>query len=106
MRRELADFLDYCRLERRLAPLTCSAYERDVGTCIAFLEREGIVMTGQGTGTFVSEGARRTLAPAERQSKLDSLCSEFLAQAARYGFSPDEVVRAIRTLTERRKQHG
>jgi hypothetical protein len=43
MRRELADFLDYCRLERRLAPLTCSAYERDVGTCLAFLEREGIV---------------------------------------------------------------
>src|SRR5919201_3906386 len=43
MRRELADFLDYCRVERRLAPLTCSAYERDVGACIAFLEREGIV---------------------------------------------------------------
>jgi GntR family transcriptional regulator len=70
------------------------------------LEREGIVMTEHGTGTFVSEGARRTLAPAERQSKLDSLCSEFLAQAARYGFSPDEVVRAIRNLTERRKHHG
>jgi site-specific recombinase XerC len=39
MRRELADFLDYCRLERRLAPLTCSAYERDVGACLTFLER-------------------------------------------------------------------
>ncbi|MGH2669452.1 MAG: hypothetical protein ACRDH5_10145, partial [bacterium] len=36
MRRELAAFLDYCRLERRLAPLTCSAYERDVGACLAF----------------------------------------------------------------------
>jgi site-specific recombinase XerD len=43
MRRELAEFLDYCRLERRLAPLTCSAYERDVGACLTFLEREGIV---------------------------------------------------------------
>ena len=43
MRQELTDFLDYCRVERRLAPLTCSAYERDVGTCIAFLEGEGLV---------------------------------------------------------------
>jgi len=41
MRQELADFLDFCRLERRLAPVTCSAYERDVGACLAFLQREG-----------------------------------------------------------------
>jgi site-specific recombinase XerD len=47
MRQELADFLDYCRIERRLAPLTCSAYERDVGTCIAFLEREGLVTVSE-----------------------------------------------------------
>jgi site-specific recombinase XerC len=32
MHRELAHFLDYCRVERRLA-LTCSAYERDVDAC-------------------------------------------------------------------------
>jgi integrase/recombinase XerD len=47
MHQELADFLDYCRVERRLAPLTCSAYERDVGTCVAFLEGEGIVAVGE-----------------------------------------------------------
>jgi site-specific recombinase XerD len=34
--------MDYCRVERRLAPMTCSAYERDVGSCIAFLEQEGV----------------------------------------------------------------
>jgi len=38
----LEDFLRFCRLERRLAPLTCSAYERDVRACIGFLRREGI----------------------------------------------------------------
>jgi hypothetical protein len=27
MHRELADFLDYCRVERRLAQLTCSALD-------------------------------------------------------------------------------
>ena len=47
MRQELADFLDYCRVERRLAPLTCSAYERDVGTCVDYLEREGLVTVGE-----------------------------------------------------------
>ena len=47
MRQELADFLDHCRIERRLAPLTCSAYERDVGTCVAFLEREGLVTVSE-----------------------------------------------------------
>jgi site-specific recombinase XerC len=38
MHRELAGLLNYCRVERRLAPLTCSAYERDVGTYIAALK--------------------------------------------------------------------
>lgn len=34
---EVADFLRYCKIERRLAPLTCKAYARDVGACIAYL---------------------------------------------------------------------
>ncbi|MGH2972717.1 MAG: site-specific integrase, partial [Gaiellaceae bacterium] len=38
----LADFLTYCRLERRLAPLTCSAYERDIRACLGFLSLHGI----------------------------------------------------------------
>jgi len=42
MHDELADFLRHCALERRLAPLTCSAYERDTRAFLAFLERQGI----------------------------------------------------------------
>jgi len=38
---ELADFLRFCELERRLAPMTCSAYERDVSACLAYLQGEG-----------------------------------------------------------------
>jgi site-specific recombinase XerD len=41
-REELPDFLRFCRLERRLAPMTCSAYERDVSACLAYLQAEGI----------------------------------------------------------------
>jgi site-specific recombinase XerD len=41
--RALSDFMDYCRVERRLADLTCTAYERDVRTCLEFLHEQGIV---------------------------------------------------------------
>jgi integrase/recombinase XerD len=42
MHQELAEFLDYCRLEGRLAPLTCSAYAHDVSACIRLLTENGI----------------------------------------------------------------
>jgi site-specific recombinase XerD len=44
---ELADFLRFCRSERRLAPMTCSAYERDVSACMAYLQGEGIRDLGE-----------------------------------------------------------
>jgi GntR family transcriptional regulator len=69
------------------------------------LEREGVLATEQGTGTFVSESARQTIAPEERQSKLETLCTEFLVQVARYGFSPAETIKALRVLTQRRRSH-
>jgi hypothetical protein len=39
---ELADFLRFCASERRLAPMTCSAYERDVSVCLDYLQGQGI----------------------------------------------------------------
>lgn len=39
---ELADFLRYCASERRLAPTTCSAYERDVSACLDYLQGQGL----------------------------------------------------------------
>jgi integrase/recombinase XerC len=40
MQDALDDFLTYCRIERRLAPLTCSAYARDVTACLRFLQAQ------------------------------------------------------------------
>lgn len=67
------------------------------------LERAGVLTTEQGSGTFVS-GSASTAAPtgSDRRTKLESLCSEFLAHAAQYGFSADDVVNGIRTLLESR----
>jgi site-specific recombinase XerD len=47
MQAEFDDFVNFCRVERRLAPLTCSAYERDVRACRAFLEAEGVHRWGE-----------------------------------------------------------
>ena len=42
MHDEVSDFLHYWRIERRLADLTCSAYERDVTACVRFLGQSGV----------------------------------------------------------------
>jgi GntR family transcriptional regulator len=66
------------------------------------LEREGILTTEQGSGTFVAPQTPAVLSESQRRAKLESLCSEFLAQAARYGFSSAHVMAAIQDLTKRR----
>lgn len=38
----LSDFVVFCRVERRLADLTCKAYERDVRACLEFLRSQGL----------------------------------------------------------------
>jgi GntR family transcriptional regulator len=65
------------------------------------LEREGLLTTEQGTGTFVAAQPPAAVPEENRQAKLESLCSEFMAQVARYGFSPQEIVSAIEKLIER-----
>ena len=62
------------------------------------LEREGILATEQGSGTFVAAQPPTTLSDENRQAKLESLCLEFLSQAARYGFSSKDIMHAIETL--------
>ena len=66
------------------------------------LEREGVLSTEQGTGTFVSATAPQTISPEDRFKKLESLCGEFLAQTARYGYTPQETVNVMYSLAEPR----
>jgi GntR family transcriptional regulator len=62
------------------------------------LERQGVLTTEQGSGTFVAPQPAVLLTAEDRQDKLKALCAEFLGQAAQYGFGPDDVLRAIRKL--------
>src|SRR6516165_2518339 len=66
------------------------------------LERQGILTTEQGRGTFVAEMPGPDLPAAEREAKLEALCAEFLGQAARYGFAAADVLRAVQKLNGRR----
>jgi GntR family transcriptional regulator len=66
------------------------------------LEREGLLATEQGSGTFVSAEPTAAVPDENRRAKLESLCSEFLAHAARYGFSFEDIQTGIQRITERR----
>jgi GntR family transcriptional regulator len=65
------------------------------------LERQGIVTTEQGSGTFVAAPPAPSIPETERQAKLATLVAEFLGQAARYGFSSEEVLKAIQAQETR-----
>jgi GntR family transcriptional regulator len=54
------------------------------------LEIQNVLDSQQGTGTFVSN-TKTVLSNQERDKKLASICQQYLAMAAVYGFTPAEV---------------
>jgi site-specific recombinase XerD len=70
---EQADFLRYCKIERRLAADTCRAYARDVGACIVFLRSVGIERLEQvrirHLRGFLDAEARHRPAPAAQRTR-------------------------------------
>src|SRR5438445_12260589 len=66
------------------------------------LEREGILATEQWSGTFVASQPAAPVADENRQAQLESLCSEFLCNEARFGFSSHDVIQSIEDLVKRR----
>lgn len=66
----LSDFVVFCRVERRLAELTCKAYERDVRACLASLRAQGIsVLVEVRTAhlrRFLADEATHRPAPASQ----------------------------------------
>lgn len=76
---ELEDFLRHCRLERRLADLTCSAYERDVRACLRFLARSGVESLGEVTtlalrAFLADESERRPAASSQGRTVAALKC--------------------------------
>jgi site-specific recombinase XerD len=81
MKEELRDFLRFCAVERRLAPLTCAAYERDVSACLGYLQGEGLADLAEVRPThlraFLAEDAKRRPAPSSQARATAALKSFF-----------------------------
>jgi site-specific recombinase XerD len=77
MQHELDDFLRHCRLERRLAPLTCSAYERDLTACLRVLQGERIgdwaAVRPPHLRLFLADEAVRRPAPSSQSRTVAAL---------------------------------
>jgi len=63
------------------------------------MEIRGIVTTQQGSGTYISDKPLR-LTEVEREGMLEALVRPFVARALSYGFSLDEVTKAVRDAFE------
>jgi site-specific recombinase XerD len=73
----LDDFLIFCDVERRLSPLTCRAYHRDVRACLTFLEAEGVAdltaVTVRDLRRFLADEATRRPAPSSHSRTVAAL---------------------------------
>jgi len=59
------------------------------------LEIQNVLETQQGTGTFIGPISVQ-ISAEERQSKLASICAEFLSIAGSYGFSIEEMTSELK----------
>jgi GntR family transcriptional regulator len=76
-----------------------------VAKVYAYLERSGAVETRRGVGTFVAGGTANRHEEA-RDSALRGLALRVLADAARLGFSADEVLRQIQAVTKEHRREN
>ena len=65
------------------------------------LEREGVLATKRGVGTFIAEKVPRSAHEEHRKRRLKALIDQFLTETASLGYSPDEVTQHLaRRATE------
>jgi site-specific recombinase XerD len=73
----LSDFIIFCRVERRLADLTCKAYERDVRACLQFLRSQGIAALAEirtpDLRRFLAQEATHRPAPSSQARTVAAL---------------------------------
>ena len=67
------------------------------------LDEAGVLSTQQGRGTYVLEPLLPQRAERLRESVLEELTRSFLDEAARMGFTPDDVERVQAVLIKKRR---
>ena len=65
------------------------------------LEREGVLATKRGVGTFIAEKVPKEAHQEHRERRLIALVDQLLTESAALGYSPDEVTQHLaRRATE------
>ena len=65
------------------------------------LEREGVLATKRGVGTFVTATVPKSAHEEHRKRRLNALIDQFLTETTALGYSPDEVTKHLaRRATE------
>jgi len=65
------------------------------------LEREGVLATKRGVGTFIAEKVPKSAHEDHRKRRLNTLIDQLLTESAALGYSPDEVTKHLaRRATE------
>jgi GntR family transcriptional regulator len=72
-----------------------------VNRAYAELERDGVLTTQRGRGTFVTDRPRGE--PRTHRLKLAESAERFVAQARALGFDGDEIVRAVAAQVKRQQ---
>ncbi len=68
-----------------------------VARAYAEMEIRNIVVTQQGSGTFISD-KKISIDGIERERILSQITKEYITKAFSYGFQPSELIEAIRDL--------
>ncbi|MGR4065168.1 MAG: GntR family transcriptional regulator [Vulcanimicrobiaceae bacterium] len=74
-----------------------------VNRAYAELERDGVVETRRGRGTYVAQSkTRRRAGPGA--VRLAEIAERFVAHARSLGYDVDQIIKSVRTETNRRRQ--
>lgn len=59
------------------------------------LELQGVLRSQRGTGTFIAAEPGVALDESQNRRFLDKICDEFIAEAAKFGFTLEALVAAL-----------
>ena len=77
-----------------------------VARVYALLERDGVLETRRGVGSFISASPEHARPPAEHQRRLKAFVTRVLADADAAGFTLDEVIVEVDTHRNPTLYHG
>jgi GntR family transcriptional regulator len=77
-----------------------------VARAYRLLDEAGLISTQQGRGTYIWEAPSPETLHILRQQSLEGLTRDYLAEAARLSYTPDEIARIIVRYLQEWKEHG